>query len=169
MPHSPITRRELLKAILAAGGGLTASAMLPAKWLKPVVKSGVLPVHAQTSIQGRIVLFPPQTGFGDGTYTLSIMVVVTSELNSFSVSTDQVGSSFLPGIPGVKVTFDYEQVVGTVTNPVPNLSRWKITDNDGLANFGSQTFTVSEDFWLKLIFTAPGCDPTIEEFGTQMP
>jgi hypothetical protein len=50
MPQSQFTRRQLLKTILAAGGGLSASALLPAKWLKPVMKSGVLPAHAQTSI-----------------------------------------------------------------------------------------------------------------------
>lgn len=44
-----ISRRELLKAIIAGGGGIIATGFLPEKWLKPVVKSGVLPVHAQAS------------------------------------------------------------------------------------------------------------------------
>ena len=44
-----ITRRDLLKAIIAGSGGIVAAGFLPEKWLKPVVKSGVLPVHAQAS------------------------------------------------------------------------------------------------------------------------
>jgi hypothetical protein len=44
-----ISRRDLLKAIIAGSGGFVATSFLPEKWLKPVVKSGVLPVHAQAS------------------------------------------------------------------------------------------------------------------------
>ncbi|MDO9084972.1 MAG: hypothetical protein Q7U53_02090 [Anaerolineaceae bacterium] len=44
-----MTRRDLLKAIVAGSGGIVAAGFLPEKWLKPVVKSGVLPVHAQAS------------------------------------------------------------------------------------------------------------------------
>ena len=46
--HS-LNRREILKVLAAAGGGLTAAAFLPGKWLKPVIESGVLPAHAQAS------------------------------------------------------------------------------------------------------------------------
>jgi hypothetical protein len=45
-----VSRREMLKALLAAGGGLTAAAFLPARWIKPVVESGILPAHAATSV-----------------------------------------------------------------------------------------------------------------------
>jgi len=45
-----INRREMLKkGALAAGGAITAAAFLDGKWLKPIVKTGVLPVHAQAS------------------------------------------------------------------------------------------------------------------------
>ncbi len=44
-----ISRRELLKAVIAGSGGFVATSFIPEKWLKPVVKSGVLPVHAQAS------------------------------------------------------------------------------------------------------------------------
>lgn len=43
-----LTRRQLLKALLAAGGAATVS-MLPSRWVKPVVDVGVLPAHAQVS------------------------------------------------------------------------------------------------------------------------
>lgn len=44
-----ISRRDLLRAIVAGSGGFVATSFLPEKWLRPVVKSGVLPVHAQAS------------------------------------------------------------------------------------------------------------------------
>ncbi len=44
-----ITRRDALKAIIAGSSGIVAAGFVPEKWLKPVVKSGVLPVHAQAS------------------------------------------------------------------------------------------------------------------------
>jgi hypothetical protein len=44
-----VSRRRLLKALAVAGGGVAATLLLPAKWLKPIVEVGVLPVHAQVS------------------------------------------------------------------------------------------------------------------------
>ena len=38
------SRRQALKAITAAGGGIVV-----AKWSKPVVESVIVPAHAQTS------------------------------------------------------------------------------------------------------------------------
>jgi hypothetical protein len=49
MENLYLTRRQALKAALAAAGGLTAAAFLPARWTRPLVKTGVLPVHAQSS------------------------------------------------------------------------------------------------------------------------
>jgi hypothetical protein len=44
-----ITRRKLLKLIAAGGGALAGLTLLPDKWVKPVLGSGVLPVHAASS------------------------------------------------------------------------------------------------------------------------
>lgn len=44
-----ISRRELLKAIAATGGAVTAAILLPGEWVKPVVEVGLLPAHAQVS------------------------------------------------------------------------------------------------------------------------
>lgn len=44
-----IGRRQLLKALVATSGAITAASMLPGKWTKPVVDAGVLPAHAQSS------------------------------------------------------------------------------------------------------------------------
>ena len=50
MQKKQITRRQFVKIVTAASGGLFAAAFLPEKWVKPVIQSGVLPVHAQASV-----------------------------------------------------------------------------------------------------------------------
>ena len=54
MVQKPITRRKVLKSILGGSVVFSASAILPDKWVKPVVESGVLPLHAQVSATGTI-------------------------------------------------------------------------------------------------------------------
>jgi len=44
-----ITRRRLLKTLGITAGTVAASAMIPGKWIKPIVDVGVLPAHAQLS------------------------------------------------------------------------------------------------------------------------
>ena len=46
-----LSRRELLKALAATAGATAAAAFLPANWVKPVIKAGVLPAHAQGTLQ----------------------------------------------------------------------------------------------------------------------
>jgi hypothetical protein len=48
--ENSLSRRELLKALTASGGALVASAFLPDEWTSPVVQSGVLPAHAQSTL-----------------------------------------------------------------------------------------------------------------------
>lgn len=43
------SRRRLLKALIASGGAVAASTLLPNKWSKPTVEVGMLPVHAQAT------------------------------------------------------------------------------------------------------------------------
>lgn len=43
------SRRKVLKSIALGGGAVVATKTLPESWLKPVVKSVLLPAHAQTS------------------------------------------------------------------------------------------------------------------------
>lgn len=44
-----ITRKDFLKLLAAAGGAAALAGFMPGKWVKPIVKVGVLPVHAQSS------------------------------------------------------------------------------------------------------------------------
>ncbi|MGA8260696.1 MAG: twin-arginine translocation signal domain-containing protein [Arenicellales bacterium] len=44
------SRRRLLKALTGTGGMMATGAVLPTKWVSPVVDSIMLPAHAQTSL-----------------------------------------------------------------------------------------------------------------------
>ena len=46
-----VGRREFLKTLVAGSGAVAAAAFLPAKWTRPVVKAGVLPAHAQGTME----------------------------------------------------------------------------------------------------------------------
>jgi hypothetical protein len=56
-----ISRREVLKALAATSGALAAAAFLPDRWTPPVLQSGVLPAHAQTSVCATVTLV--ESGF----------------------------------------------------------------------------------------------------------
>ena len=58
-PQKSINRREMLKkGALATGAAVTAAVFLDGKWLKPVVKTGILPVHAQASVCAEYTFVP---------------------------------------------------------------------------------------------------------------
>ncbi len=60
-----ISRRQLLKTIIAAGGAITASTLLPGEWTDPLIEVGVLPAHAQGSINPCAI--PPLPNSDPGT------------------------------------------------------------------------------------------------------
>ncbi|HEY9078017.1 MAG TPA: twin-arginine translocation signal domain-containing protein [Anaerolineaceae bacterium] len=91
-----VTRRELLKVLAASGGAVAAASFLPGKWVKPLVKAGVLPAHAQSSQN------PP---------TVSNLVVHVD--GSFFNSTNQ--KAFPTGVP-LNASFQYNDPLGGVTN-----------------------------------------------------
>src|SRR5262245_13830576 len=43
-------RRRLLKTLIAGGTAATAATVMPDSWTKPIIKSIVVPVHAQGSV-----------------------------------------------------------------------------------------------------------------------
>jgi hypothetical protein len=49
--NTSLSRRDLVKFLAAAGGSLSASILLPGRWIKPEIASGVLPAHAQATEQ----------------------------------------------------------------------------------------------------------------------
>jgi hypothetical protein len=52
-------RRRLLKALIASGGAVAASTLLPSKWSEPKVEVGMLPVHAQATTVPTPTAIPP--------------------------------------------------------------------------------------------------------------
>ena len=91
-----LNRRGLIKALAASGGAAALSTMLPGSWLKPVVKVGVLPAHAQTSGSVGPVSRSYTTA---GEYTLSIAAGVSSVTIS-AVGAKGGGRSFRVGGEG---------------------------------------------------------------------
>jgi len=57
-----INRREIIKVLAASGGALAAAAFLPNRWAKPVVGSGVLPAHAQSTCGNATPIITSATG-----------------------------------------------------------------------------------------------------------
>jgi hypothetical protein len=146
MTRQVVSRRTMLKSILAAGGALGASAFLPEKWLKPLVRTGVLPVHAQTS--GYLIRAYQGSGYiGAHVYTL-----VSDSLNVSEPmeSPDKVSLPPSPGTPvsGVSVTASVTQ-----NNGVTHIS---ITSgNPQVTNvYGWAGFTIDPGDGGKLKFTA---------------
>jgi hypothetical protein len=64
-----VTRSQLLKLLLAGGIATAAASFLPGKWLKPVVKVGVLPVHAQSSFGEPLVISDFQIEYNEPDFT----------------------------------------------------------------------------------------------------
>lgn len=126
--RTEIGRRQVLKAMIATGGALAASAMLPAEWTKPVVEMGVLPAHAQVSTIYELVtddgcrfLWTEAPGMG-GINGSTVQLVVT------------LGSG---NVAGIDVTLELVPVPGPGDPPVfqPALPITVATDINGYATF----------------------------------
>jgi hypothetical protein len=59
LQEQAVGRRRLLKALIASGGAVAASTLLPSKWSKPTVEVGMLPVHAQATTVPTPTPIPP--------------------------------------------------------------------------------------------------------------
>jgi len=145
MTQQRISRRAMLKGILAAGGALGASAFLPEKWLKPMIKTGVLPVHAQTSINYMITAFQGPGYLGAYVYIQASGVTESND--------PQVSLPTCPGTPvnGVTVTASVVQNNGSVHISITS-DNPQVTGNDG--SDGWVDFTVDPGDGGKLRFTA---------------
>lgn len=113
-------RRRLLK-LLAAGGAVTAASMLPGKWSSPVIKTGVLPAHAQVT-PGRFEV-RCNTGFE----------FEDDEVNvTFFLSATARDTINIVPVVNVELTASIALNQGTATDTA-------ITDGNGIANFAVDT------------------------------
>ena len=119
--QKPINRREMLKkGALAAGGAITAAAFLDEKWIKPIVKTGILPVHAQASCGIYTFNHFFETNFAG--YHLGVNVVPVGPDGPISYEIiDTFNVTFNPGPGSTSGTLSG----GTVTFPVSY--SWSIT------------------------------------------
>jgi hypothetical protein len=93
------SRRTLLKHLVAAGGSaIGAAAVLPDKWVKPVVDAVIVPLHAQTSpgIINPVTLGGNWTGSWNDTVqgssgTAAMTLTVDASAGTFSFSLDLNG------------------------------------------------------------------------------
>lgn len=155
MPSSLVSRRQALKVILAAGGSITAAAFLPEKWLKPVIKTGVLPVHAQTSDQWLV-----DVSSDGGTPSFGALVVSNINIHVFTPAADLQVDSFTSEdkkkgypVPYAPVAISYTNSgTGSVTGVTPSLPRTDTSDALGYLHFDNITFTISGDGEITLNF-----------------
>ena len=89
-------RRNLLKAITAGGA---AAAVVPAEWAKPLVKSTILPAHAQATVNGDCSIRVAYAYGGDSFY-MSVTATSNTDcgpnatLNVMDVDGNVVASCF---------------------------------------------------------------------------
>jgi hypothetical protein len=125
MATRKITRRQALKSLLAAGGGLGAASFLPVRWLKPVVSSGVLPVHAQASGIPYTLVLQHLAGGGEtpdaDAHTLTFTGLAAFALTDYPFKSDAAGpdpvTGKFAGVNGVHITLNYRVDAGTLINP----------------------------------------------------
>jgi len=133
--RKPVSRRTMLKLIAAAGGSTAASFALPGKWVKPFVRAGVLPVHAQTSQApgGIYSISGSNESVGqDGPWFFNLSVNVS------------------PALAGITMYADYRWRINGVTNGPTRLTG--TTDDTGIAEFPSSNVPGTSD-WLEVVYS----------------
>ena len=160
MTKRPLNRRDFLKILVASGAGLTVSSAVPSSWMKPFVKTGVLPVHAASSIPSNVFIYAfddGTSGTADPTFLISkIQCRVTTEYWDPDPSLPPVA-----GIPNAPVKLTIENKTGGVgayiTDPTGTLN----TDADGYVDFGDFEFNMTLPFSLDLLFSSYGTEFTL--------
>jgi len=142
-----INRREMLKkGALAAGGAITAAAFMDGKWLKPVVKTGVLPVHAQASMCEA--------------YTFTPSFLVTKILTIYNLAV-----AVVPFGPGGTIT--YEIITWnecTISGAISGTGN--VDETTGLASFPGEIKieNANENTTVTILWTYDGCE-YIQTYG----
>ena len=150
-PEETISRRQLLKAMAATGGAVSASSLLPGKWVKPVVEAGVLPAHAQVTPEPPeySVLCDSTPGGGDLILTDGYITNIQPLL--------EVVSGTGP-VEDISATMTVETIVGPTPTFNPALPQTTTTNASGRALF-SDLFvtnqTSGQQFLLVFDFDVP--------------
>lgn len=157
-PEKTIGRRQLLKAIAAAGGAVTAASVVPGQWAKPVIEAGMLPAHAQSSFNLTAVITNAGIGItGEGTSAdeLEVTITVTPAQAGISITDQFTVGNFLEVGPQTtdgsgQAIFTYflcdvfaQNVAGQGVTSGPFTIKYTFTDQ---ATYGSASDTVSGTF-----------------------
>lgn len=102
-----ISRRNALK-ILAAAAGATTLANLPGQWMKPVLRAGVLPAHAQTSGLPTATGVPTNTPTTVPTSTPTSTPTTTPTATATSTPTATATPQIIQGTLGVVLDWNFE-------------------------------------------------------------
>ncbi len=158
-PEGTLSRRQLLKALAATGGAVSASSLLPGKWVKPVVEAGVLPAHAQVTPEPEpqpteeplryAVLCDSEPGGGN-------LVLTEGSIDNIQPLL-QVTSGTGP-VEGITATMTVRTLVGPTPTFNPGLPQTTTTNASGRALFGDLLVTNATDgqqFLLVFDFDVP--------------
>ena len=133
-----ISRRALLKALAAAGGAVAATTLLPGEWAKPVVKVGVLPVHAQGSD-------PSQTPTPTATVAAPLAIITTCHAANVSgnpaigpTDTIETYAEILPTTGGI--TLRRTITLNETGHPQNGVIRTDVDFTDALGRFQALNF-----------------------------
>jgi hypothetical protein len=97
------SRRRVLKSIAAGGGAVITGGSLTKDWVKPVVKSVVLPAHAQTSCVASSITATSMPGGGAAPLARFVVIVDpdTGQVLCGAETDDVAGSAVASGLgPG---------------------------------------------------------------------
>lgn len=110
-----VSRRQSIKILTAVGASITVASFLPGKWLKPIVKVGVLPAHAQSSAC-------PEYEVNTSDPSFILYIHATSPIEAFGMSASLV--HFTPELPaGTMVSYDIS------INPAINPAGFRFFNN----------------------------------------
>jgi hypothetical protein len=166
-PKETLSRRQLLKALAATGGAVSASSLLPGKWVKPVVEVGLLPAHAQVTPTPMLTPTPTPTptpteeplmysvecdstpGGGDLTLRQGLVEDIQPRI--------EVISGTGP-VAGITATMTVNTVQGPTPTFSPALPQTTTTNASGQAVFGDLQVTnqtTGQEFLLVFDFDVP--------------
>ena len=162
-PKKTLSRRQLLKTLAATGGAVSASSLLPGKWVKPVVEVGLLPAHAQVTPTVTPTLTPTPTveplrysvlcdstpGGGD----LNLTEGLIENIQPLLVVISGTGP-----VEGITATMTVSTLTGPTPTFDPALPQNAITNASGRALFGDLIVTnptAGQEFLLVFDFDVP--------------
>ena len=154
-----VTRRNLLRALTIAGGAVAATQVLPKRWIRPVVDSVEIPVHAQASGSFTLGFSSPTSGATLPAGAYSFTVTTTPPTSGVTIGMTTTHPTIVrftaPGfVPGSGVTNGSGQYTAnywlvnqnTLRQGTSNHSQPVPVDLTASANSGAVTYTVNFNY-----------------------